>query len=56
MPRKVAEIRQTLDVLMKGSVTLTQRMNIMTDTMILMSAEIKKLVESVNKLVNHLQP
>ena len=56
MPRKVAEIRQTLDVLMKGSVTLTQRMNIMTDTMILMSAEIKKLVESVNKLLNHLQP
>ena len=56
MPRQVAEIRQTLDVLMKGSVTQTQRMDILTNAMILQSAEIKKLVESVNKLLNHLQP
>jgi len=56
MPRQVAEIRQTLDVLMKGSVTQTQRMDILTNAMILQSAEIKKLVESVNKLLNHLEP
>jgi len=63
MARNVADImqlvcqqREALDVLQKGSVTQTQRMNILTDTMILMSAEIKKLVDSVNKLLNHLQP
>ena len=58
MARNVADIaqlvrqqRETLDVLQKGSVTQTQRLNTLTDAMILQSAEIRKLAESVDKFL-----
>jgi DNA-binding transcriptional ArsR family regulator len=60
--RNVADIAQlvrqqgeTLDVLEKGSVTQTQRMDKLTDTMILEAAQIRKLAESVDKFVTRFE-
>jgi uncharacterized coiled-coil protein SlyX len=62
MARNVADIaqlvrqqRETLDFLQKGSVTQTQRINTLTDAMILQSAEIRKLTESVDKFLTRFE-
>lgn len=63
MARNVADIsrlareqRQAIDVLQKGNVTLVQRMNALTDAVILQSAETKALLKSINQLLERSKP
>jgi hypothetical protein len=53
--QQVRQQRETLDVLQKGSVIQTKRIDKLTDAMIFLSAQIGKLAESVDKFLTRFE-